>query len=491
MQNDTIYKDIEARTNGNIYIGVVGPVRSGKSTFIKKFMDELVIPRITDEYAQKKAKDELPQSSAGRAVMTTEPKFIPDVPIELNLFDGCKLRVRMIDSVGFMIPGATAESDGNERMVSTPWSEEPIPFSRAAEIGTQKVIRDHSTIGLIVTSDGTVGEIPRAGFVDAEEKTVNELKALGKPFAIVLNSASPDTDEAISLAMDLEEKYRAPVALVNCLELSEEDIHHILQMVLMEFPITEVRFHLPKWTSALEREHWLSQSVKESVLACTDEISKTRDVREALDSLQKNPHLESSRVSEMNMGNGTVTVELAMAPNLYYQVIGELTGLTVRDDEDLFRTMKELATVREEYEKYSRAIDEVNERGYGIVMPGMEDLVLEEPEIIKQSGSYGIKLRAKAPSVHMIKTSIETEINPIIGTEDQSEEMARHLSDTFADDPASLWETNLFGKSLYELMADGLRTKIDHISDEAQARLSETLSRVINEGSGGLLCIIL
>ncbi|MBO5110194.1 MAG: stage IV sporulation protein A [Clostridia bacterium] len=491
MQNDTIYKDIEARTKGNIYIGVVGPVRSGKSTFIKKFMDELVIPKISDEYAQKKAKDELPQSSAGRAVMTTEPKFIPDVPIELSLSDGCKLRVRMIDSVGFMIPGATAESDGNERMVSTPWSEEAIPFSRAAEIGTQKVIRDHSTIGLMVTSDGTVGEIPRVSFTAAEEKTVNELKALGRPFAIILNSASPDTEEAIALAMDMEERYRAPVALVNCLELSEEDIHHILELVLMEFPVTEICFRLPKWTSALEKEHWLNQSVKESILLCADRITKIRDVREALEALQKNPHIKDTHVAEMNMGRGIVTVKLDMAEELYYQVIGELTGIQVRDDEELFRTMKELSSIREEYEKYSQAIEEVNERGYGIVMPAVDDFSLEEPEVIKQSGSYGIKLRAKAPSIHMIRTAIETEINPIIGTEGQSEEVARHLSDTFAEDPASLWDTNLFGKSLYEMMSDGLRTKIGHVSDEAQARLSETLSRVINEGSGGLLCIIL
>ena len=491
MQNDMIYKDIEARTNGNIYIGVVGPVRSGKSTFIKKFMDELVIPRIRDEYAQKKAKDELPQSSGGRAVMTTEPKFIPDTPVELSPFDGCRLRVRMIDSVGFMVPDATAESDGNERMVSTPWSEEPIPFSRAAEIGTQRVIRDHSTIGLIVTSDGTVGDLPRSNFVEAEAKAVEELRAIGKPFAIILNSSLPDTDAATELAMSLEKTYRAPVALVNCLELSEEDIHHILKMVLLEFPITEMRFSLPRWVAALEPEHWLYQSVKESVIAGTESVRKMRDVREALDVLSGNPHLADAKIRAIHMGDGTVEAELTVASELYYRVIGELTGLAIKDDEELFRLMKELAAVREEYEKYSQAIDEVNEKGYGIVIPGMADLALEEPEVIKQAGGYGIKLRAKATSVHMIRTSVETEIHPIIGTEEQSEDMARYLSDTFADDPSGLWDTNLFGKSLYEMMAEGLKSKVEHISDEAQMRLSDTLSRVINEGSGGLLCIIL
>ena len=302
MQNDKIYKDIEARTNGNIYIGVVGPVRTGKSTFIKKFMNELVIPRIRDDYAQKKAKDELPQSSAGHAVMTTEPKFIPDIPIELAIFDNCKLRVRLIDSVGFMIPGATADSDGSERMVSTPWSEEPISFSCAAEIGTQKVIHDHSTIGIIVTSDGTVGDLPRASFVEAEEKAVQELKKIGKPFAIVLNSSTPDREESVALAMDMEEKYRAPVALVNCLELSEDDISQILHMVLMEFPVTEMQFSLPGWTLALEREHWLNYSVRESVTSCAEGITKTRDIREALETLSKNPHIKEYRITEVNMG---------------------------------------------------------------------------------------------------------------------------------------------------------------------------------------------
>lgn len=491
MQNDTIYKDIEARTGGNIYIGVVGPVRSGKSTFIKKFMDELVIPNITEGYAQKKAKDELPQSASGRAVMTTEPKFIPDTPVELSLKDGSRLRVRMIDSVGYMIPLATAETDGEERMVVTPWSDEPIPFSRAAEIGTKKVICDHSTIGLVVTSDGTVGDIPRSSYVDAETRTVDELKAIGKPFAIILNSMNPDSEDAVTLAMDMEERYQAPVALVNCLELNEEDIQQILRMVLMEFPITEMCFRLPKWISALGNDHWLRQSVTDSVLVATDGLRKMRDVRAAMEMLERNPHLSQSRILDINMGDGSVTAELSMSQELYYQVIGEMTGIEIGDEAELLRTLQELAHVRTEYEKYSVALDDVTDRGYGIVMPSMDDLCLEDPVVCKQSGGYGIKLRAKAPSIHLIRTTIETEINPIVGTEEQSEEMARHLSEAFSEDPKKLWETNLFGKSLYELMSDGLRTKIAHVSDEAQERLSETLSRVINEGSGGLLCIIL
>jgi stage IV sporulation protein A len=353
------------------------------------------------------------------------------------------------------------------------------------------VICDHSTIGIIVTSDGTVGDLARSNFAEAEERTVNELKRIGKPFAIVLNSSTPDTESSISLAMDLEEKYRAPVALVNCLELCEEDIHQILHMVLMEFPVTEIHFKLPKWLAALDRDHWLSRSVWESVTSCADLVTKTRDVREAIEYLTKNPHVEEYSIAELDMGRGTVKVNLTTPKELYYQVIGELTGLSIQSDEELFRQIQELAEAKKEYEKYAQAIETVNARGYGIVMPGMGDLSLEEPEIIKQSGSYGIKLRATAPSIHMIRTSIETEINPIIGTQEQSEEMAAHLSETFADNPTALWDTNLFGKSLYELMADGLRSKTDHISNEAQARLSETLSRVMNEGSGGLLCIIL
>ena len=399
--------------------------------------------------------------------------------------------MRLIDSVGYMIPMATAENDGVERKVSTPWSDEPIPFTKAAEIGTKKVICDHSTIGLVVTSDGSVGEIPRSSFIDAEAKTVFDLKEVGKPFAIILNSANPDRDDAITLAMDLEEKYQAPVALVNCLELNEEDIQQILRMVLMEFPISEICFRLPKWTAALGDEHWLKHSVMDSVLSATESIRKMRSVGEAMEELRRNPHLQESRITEMNMGNGTVTVDLTMERSLYYRVIGELTGLTVEDDAELFRTMKELAQIRSEYDKYSAAINDVTERGYGIVMPSMEDLCLEEPVVCKQAGGYGIKLRAKAPSIHLIQTTIETEINPIVGTEAQSEEMARHLSEAFAEDPQKLWETNLFGKSLYELIAEGLHAKISHVSEEAQARLSETLSRVINEGSGGLLCIIL
>lgn len=491
MQNDNIYKDIQTRTNGEIYIGVVGPVRSGKSTFIKKFMDEVVIPNMRDDYTRKKARDELPQSASGRAVMTTEPKFIPDDPIEIAMADGCKLRVKMIDCVGFMIPGAMAESDGTERMVMTPWSETAMPFGEAAELGTQKVIREHSTIGLIVTSDGTIGEIPRQNYTEAEEHAVEELKALGKPFAIVLNSAHPDSEEANTLAMDLEEKYQAPVALVNCLELDAEDIQHILQLTLMEFPIKEIRFHLPKWTAALDSTHWLMQSVRESIDICTERITKTRDVREAMEEFKKNPNLSAYSVKGIDMGNGYVTVALEPMPELYFKIMGELTGLTIKDEEELFRVMRELSAIRTEHEKYRAAIEEVNEHGYGIVMPNVEDLSLDEPEILRQAGGYGIKLKAKAPSIHMIKASIETELNPIVGSEAQTEEIVRHLANAFEEDPIKLWESNLFGKSLYELVFDGLQGKVEHISEESRIRLSDTLSRVINEGSGGLLCIIL
>ncbi len=490
--NSNIYRDMAKRTNSEIYIGVVGPVRTGKSTFISKFMDALVIPNIKGDYDKQRARDEMPQSSAGKTVMTTEPKFIPDEAVEITVGDEAKLKVKMIDCVGYIVPDAIGYIENDApRMVHTPWSEEPMPFMEAAELGTQKVIREHSTIGMLVTTDGTVGEIPRENYVEAEERVVKELKEIGKPFAVILNSANPSSPEATELALSLEEKYEAPVALVNCLELDAEDIRQILEMVLLEFPVREIKVSLPRWITAVGKDHWLMKSVFESVSECAKPIKKTGDISESFKKMNENENVSDIKISKIDMGSGTANIEVILPQELYYKIIGEMTGLEISSEDELMRILKTLAETKREYDKFAAAIDEVNENGYGIVLPDVDDLSLEEPEIVKQAGGYGVRLRASAPSVHLIKANIETEINPIVGTEHQSEELVKYMLHEFEEDPRKIWESNLFGKSLYELVNEGLHTKLSHMPDEARKKLSETLARIINEGSGGLICIIL
>ena len=490
--NSNIYRDMAKRTNSEIYIGVVGPVRTGKSTFISKFMDALVIPNIKGDYDKQRARDEMAQSSAGKRVMTTEPKFIPDEAVEITVGDEAKLKVKMIDCVGYIVPDAIGYIENDApRMVHTPWSEEPMPFMEAAELGTQKVIREHSTIGMLVTTDGTVGEIPRENYVEAEERVVKELKEIGKPFAVILNSANPSSPEATELALSLEEKYEAPVALVNCLELDAEDIRQILEMVLLEFPVREIKVSLPRWITAVGKDHWLMKSVFESVSECAKPIKKTGDISESFKKMNENENVSDIKISKIDMGSGTANIEVILPQELYYKIIGEMTGLEISSEDELMRILKTLAETKREYDKFAAAIDEVNENGYGIVLPDVDDLSLEEPEIVKQAGGYGVRLRASAPSVHLIKANIETEINPIVGTEHQSEELVKYMLHEFEEDPRKIWESNLFGKSLYELVNEGLHTKLSHMPDEARKKLSETLARIINEGSGGLICIIL
>lgn len=489
---ESIYKDIETRTGGDIYIGVVGPVRTGKSTFIKKFMDTLVIPNISDEYDRKRAKDELPQSASGRQVTTTEPKFIPATAVEVKLDGGASLYVKMIDCVGYMVNGAVGNiEDGTERMVMTPWSKEPMPFERAAEIGTEKVITDHSTIGVLVTCDGTFGEIGRESYVESEERVVGELKALGKPFVIVLNSLSPSSEKSTELAYELEEKYHAPVALVNCLDLDGEDIKNILKLVLLEFPVTEITVSLPSFISALPKDHPVSKSVCEKVLSCAANIKRTGDIAPCFEEAAENEYIKSVDVDKIDLGTGRATVSISTNDGLFHKVIGEMTGLEVPDDAALMTLLYDLSSVKKKYDKVAAALDEVNETGYGIVVPDVYDLRLEEPQITKQSGGYGVKLRASAPSIHMIKADIKTEVSPIVGTEQQSEELVRFLLSEFETNPQKLWDTNMFGKPLYELVSEGIHTKLAHVPEESREKLCDTLSRVINEGSGGLLCIIL
>lgn len=486
-----IYEDIAKRTNGEIYIGVVGPVRSGKSSFIKKFMEGAIIPNIENEYDREKAKDETPQSASGKAIMTTEPKFIPDEAVGVKIGD-TKMKVRLIDCVGYMIDGAIGNGeDGNARMVNTPWSQKPMEFEKAAEFGTKKVITDHSTVGIVVTSDGSYGDFSREDYISAEKRVISELKTLGKPFVIVLNSSMPESESAHDLALSLEEKYEAPVALVNVLELSNEDFDGIIKLLLGQFSINEINFVLPKYLSSLDNDHWLKASVINSIRSSAMEISKIDNIGLCLEELAKNEYIDGVPTSVCNLGNGEITVNVSLNKDLYYKIISEFCDTQIEDDEDLFLNIKSLSLAKKELDKFARAIDEVNETGYGIVLPDVDDMTLEEPEIVKHSGSYGVKLRASAPSIHMIRAQIETEINPVVGTAEQSQEIVKYMLDEFEDDPKKIWESNMFGKSLYELVNEGLHAKLEHISEDSRAKLSDTLTRVINEGSNGLICIIL
>jgi len=486
-----IYEDIAKRTNGEIYIGVVGPVRSGKSTFVKKFMDTLVIPNIKTSYDKERAKDETPQSASGKTIMTTEPKFIPDEAVDIEI-GSSNMKVRLIDCVGYMVDGAQGAMENDApRMVQTPWQNEPMEFEKAAEVGTNKVIRDHSTVGIVITTDGTIGEIPRHNYESAEKRVIDELKSLNKPFVIVLNSATPLDKSAQELAISLEEKYNAPVALVNALELTNEDFDGIIELLLGQFSINEIRFNLPKYLCSLDSNHWLKESLINSIRSSILDISKINDAKGCISELAANENIYGSPTIISNLGTGEIDVTIDLKPELYYQIMSEFCGIEIKDDRDLFLNIKELAEVKAEYDKFADAIEEVNATGYGIVLPDISDMTLEEPSIARQSGGYGIKLKASAPSIHLIRASINTEINPIVGNAEQSEEIVKNMLADFEDDPQKLWSSKMFGKSLYELVNDGLHSKLEHISPESRNKLSDTLSRVINEGSNGLICILL
>ncbi len=492
MAEHSIYKDIAERTGGDIYIGVVGPVRSGKSTFIKLFMESLVLPNMGEGYSRERARDEMPQSAAGKTVMTTEPKFIPDEAVTVHLDDNAAMRVKMIDCVGYLVPGAMGTvENGQPRMVRTPWSEEPMPFTEAAEMGTHKVITEHATIGMLLTTDGSIGEIPRDSYVEAEERVVRELKAMGKPFAMILNSARPGSDEAVALAYELEAKYGVPVALVSCLDLDAEDIRHILELVLHEFPVAEVRVRLPEWTCALEPTHRIHTSLIAQLRKSSDRVNKIGDIQTAFADFAENEYIQSATVDEVDLGRGCALVTLHMVDGLYYQVISELTGFDISGERELIDLLRRLSGMKSEYDKVAAALHDCEEKGYGIVMPDVEDMRMDEPEIVRQSGGYGVRLRASASSVHMIRANIEAEISPIVGTEQQSEDMVRYMLHEFEEDPGRIWESNMFGKSLYELVNEGIHAKLEHMPEASRVKLSETLERIINEGSGGLICILL
>ena len=491
-ENFKLYQDIANRTDGDIYVGVVGPVRTGKSTFIKRFMDLLVIPNITNEYKQERARDELPQSAGGRTIMTTEPKFIPNEAVEITVGNNISLKTRLVDCVGYLVDNAIGYlEDDMPRMVKTPWSEEEIPFEKAAEIGTRKVIQEHSTIGILVTTDGTITDIPRQDYIKAEERVVSELKELNKPFVIILNSENPSSDSARNLAQDLEIKYKTPVITANCSNLNIDDINDIFGKILYEFPIERININFPKWVNTLPEEHWLRNELYSEIKTAFEKVKLLRDIDSSISMLQETDVISYTSISDIRLGTGEVNVGINLLENLFYKVITEISGVEISNEGDLFSTIMDFSRTKKEYDKIAYAIQEVNAKGYGIVTPCMDELILDEPEMFKQGSRFGVKLKAKAPSIHMIRADIETEVSPIVGSEKQSEELVNYLLAEFESDPKKIWESNIFGKSLHELVNEGLQNKLSRMPEDAQAKLQETLERIVNEGGGGLICIIL
>ena len=478
MEKFDIYKDIAERTGGDIYIGVVGPVRTGKSTFIKRFMDLLVLPNIANTYTRERAKDELPQSASGRTIMTTEPKFVPNEAVEISLGDNTDFRVRMIDCVGYLVPEAEGHMDGETpRMVHTPWSEEPMPFLEAAEMGTKKVITDHSTIGMVVTTDGSVTDIPRENYEDAEERVIAELKEIGKPFIILLNTATPYSDGTQALRGELAEKYEVPVMAVNAAQLKAEDIRKILEEMLYQFPIRELRFFFPGWVEALK--------------GVMEKADKLADVPEAVEGLAEQEFLKKAYTDHILPGEGAADIALTFDDGLFYRILSETVNLPIENDYALISTIRMLSETKQEYDKIAAALSDVKRKGYGVVTPVFEEITLEKPEVFKQGSRYGIKLRAKGESIHLIKADVETEVSPIIGNEEQSREFIDHLISDYEEEPEKIWDLNIFGRTLSSMVSDGMQNKIYRMPEDAQMKLQETLQKIVNEGSGGLICIIL
>ena len=492
MENLGLYEDIAKRTDGDIYVGVVGPVRTGKSTFIKNFMNLLVLPNIDNEYKKGRAKDELPQSAAGKTIMTTEPKFVPNEAIEITVDEKLKLKTRLVDCVGYLIPNSIGYLENDKpRMVKTPWAEEEIPFKQAAEIGTKKVIEEHSTIGIIITTDGSITEIPRDDYVEAEERVVSELKDINKPFIILLNSANPKSPETQSLAESLSQKYNSTVIPIDCSNLNIEDITNIFSNILYEFPISQINFKFPSWINGLELTHPIRQELYNEIKNTFNNTSILKEISNTVKNIDHTDIITSTNIDNIFLGNGNVNISINLKDDLFYNVLTEMTGVKINNEGDLFSIITELSHIKIKYDKISDALNDVERKGYGIVTPAIDELILAEPEMVKQGSRFGVKLKATAPSLHIIKANIETEVSPIVGSEKQSEELVNYLLSEFENDPKQIWESNIFGKSLHSLVNEGLQTKLSKMPEEAQMKLQETLERIINEGSGGLICIIL
>ncbi len=492
MEKVDIFKDIAERTGGDIYLGVVGAVRTGKSTFIKKFMELVVLPNIESEADKARAQDELPQSAAGKTIMTTEPKFVPNNAVKIEVDEGLEVNIRLVDSVGYAVPSAKGYEDENgPRMIHTPWYEEPIPFHEAAEIGTRKVIQEHSTLGVVVTTDGSIGEIPRYDYVDSEQRIVDELKEVGKPFIMVINSVHPHHPETEKLRRQLAEEHDIPVLSLSVESMTEHDINNVLREVLYEFPVLEVNVNLPSWVMVLNNEHWLRHSYEESVRETVKDIKRLRDVDRVVGNFTDFEFIDEARLAGIEMGQGIAEIDLYAPDDLYDQILKDVVGVEIRGKDHLLQLMQEFAHAKSEYDQISDALRMVKQTGYGIAAPALSDMSLDEPEIIRQGSRFGVRLKAVAPSIHMIKVDVESEFAPIIGTEKQSEELVRYLMQDFEDDPLSIWNSDIFGRSLNSIVREGIQAKISLMPENARYKLKETLERIINEGSGGLIAIIL
>lgn len=492
MNEFDLYKDIQGRTKGEIYLGVVGPVRCGKSTFIKRFMDLCVLPYMSEGYEKKQAMDELPQSAAGRTITTTEPKFVPKEAASIMLGDDVGVKVRLVDCVGYMVEGATGHlEEDKERLVQTPWFENPIPFSEAAHIGTEKVIRDHSTIGMVITTDGSFGEIPRSQYLEAEEKTIETLKQIRKPFIVLVNTTKPYGEDAKKVANEISEKYGVTAIPMNIEQLRADDIVTILQNVLYEFPLTEIEFYMPKWVELLPADHMLKKDIIEQVKKLSDNMQCIRDVIGNERNIQvDSDYIQKCKIDKVNLENGTVTIYLDLDQKYYYEMISEMIDENVQNEYQFLNVMKELAQMKNEYVKVMHAVEAVRFKGYGVVTPERSEITLEKPELIRHGNKFGVKIKAESPSIHMIRANIETEIAPIVGTEEQAKDLIDYISDADADD-RGIWDTNIFGKTVEQLVQDGITSKVSMIGDESQVKLQETMQKIVNESNGGMVCIII
>ena len=492
MDKTNVYQDIAKRTKGDIYIGVVGPVRTGKSTFIKSFMETMVIPSIDDVYLRERAVDELPQSGSGRTIMTSEPKFVPEEAVHVSVGDNAAANIRLIDCVGYMVNGALGEFEGDAvRMVMTPWFDKEVSLKQAAEMGTHKVISEHSTIGIVVTTDGTIGEIKREDYYEAEKRVVSELTKLNKPFSIVVNSTMPDSAKCRELCKELEETYNVSVVAKNCIKLTKEDIDEIIKNVLYEFPVTEMGFDFAEWVVSLPAEHEVRESIYNTIWQKCEKINKLRDVEAYVAEIKECGYVDDVSVKYMGLADGTIQVNLTLSAGLFFEIIKEQTGVEIENETEMLTVLKDMYDVKCEYDRIKGALDQVRDTGYGIVMPVQNEMSFCQPEIVRQGGKFGVKLKASAPSIHLIKADIETEISPIVGSEKQSEELVSYLLSEFEEAPDKIWQSNIFGKSLSELVNEGLNNKLYRMPGDARSKFQQTLERIINEDAGGLICIIL